>query len=282
MQLTVTYVSGSGNTFTLIREGRRRFPVTVWRQLAPQLCQWTDGLLVLGKPDGEGRVVVQFFNPDGSTGMLCGNGARCAAALLLGDKGGSVRLLFAGREVEATVSGRNVQLRMAPPQQFPRELSLELPAGRLRAWFADVGAPQLVVPVPELAAIGVRRGLQQLEVEHLGRQLRFHAAFAPTGTNVSFYQLAPEGTVEVRTYERGVERETQACGTAALAVALTAWVRDGLQPPVRVLPASRSALLVSWEGQTPAALQALFLEGQTEVLGTDTVEVTLGEEDEWE
>ncbi len=279
MQLSVTYVSGSGNTFTLVRALRRNFPVAVWRRLAPQLCQWTDGLLVLSKADAAGRVPVQFFNPDGSTGMLCGNGARCAAALLSKEMGEVVRLLFAGQELEAVVRGRTVRLRLDPPRQFPQQRSVELPDGRLQGWFADVGAPQLVIPIEELSDRGIR-SVQQVPVEELGRRLRSHPVFAPAGTNVSFYQVENDGAVHVRTYERGVERETQACGTAALAVALTAWVREGLSAPVRILPLSRSPLLVSWEGKTPEGLRALFLEGETEVLGTDTVDVTF-EEEEW-
>ncbi|MCS7169854.1 MAG: diaminopimelate epimerase, partial [Candidatus Kapabacteria bacterium] len=78
----------------------------------------------------------------------------------------------------------------------------------------------------------------------------------------------------------GVERETQACGTAAIAVALTAWIRDRLSPPIPIVPLSRSTLTVAWEGKPPDQLRAIFLEGGAEILGIDTVEVSL-EDDEW-
>jgi diaminopimelate epimerase len=281
MQISVVYASGAGNTFTVVREGRRRFPPAVWRRLAPQLCQWTDGLLVIGKPGADGKVPVQYFNPDGSTGMLCGNGARCAAAIVMGEHRRSVTLLFAGQEIEAVATERGIRLRLAPPRVSPQQRVVALPEGQLTMWFADVGAPQAVIPVAELEAVGFRGTLAQVDMERIGRQIRHHTAFAPAGTNVSVYAVEADGRVWVRTYERGVERETQACGTAALAVALTAWVRDGVRAPVYVVPPSRSLLVVSWQGESPETVQALFLEGSVEVLGTDTLDVELEEEDEW-
>lgn len=280
MQLLVTYVSGAGNTFTVVRESRRPLPAAVWRRLAPQLCQWTDGLLVVGKPGADGKVPVQYFNPDGSTGMLCGNGARCAAALVMGAEKQRVVLRFAGQDVEAVPSEQGIRLRLPPPRRAPQQQRLALPEGALEVWFVDVGAPHVVIPLRQLAALGFSGSLGQVELERLGKQIRHHPAFAPAGTNVSVYTVAEDGQVWVRTYERGVERETQACGTAALAVALTAWVVEKVAPPVRLVPPSRSPLLVEWEGANPQEVGSLFLEGAVEVLGTDSVEVTL--EDEWE
>lgn len=279
MNIAVTYVSGAGNTFTLVREGRRRFPVEVWQRLAPQLCRWTDGLLVLRKADARGVVPVLFFNPDGSTGMLCGNGARCAASIAMGERHRELTLLFADMPISAVTVEGGIRLRLPPPRIFPQERQLRLPTGDLRLWFADVGAPHVVIPIHELSSTGIHSSLEQLPVEQLGRLLRFHPAFAPTGVNVSFYTIAEDGSIQVRTYERGVEQETQACGTAAMAVALTAWSAERLHPPITILPPSRSPLRVDWEGEAPEQLQALFLEGSVEVLGTDTVEVSL-EEDE--
>lgn len=278
MRLRVTYSAGAGNTFTLVRAGRRRLPAAVWQRLVPQLCQWTDGLLVLEPANPDGTVPVLFFNPDGSTGMFCGNGARCAAAHLMGEQPRPVTLLLAGVVVKATPGELGIRLRLPPPKEPPSERELELPTGRLRLWFVDVGAPHVLVPLHELRALGVQERLEHLPVEQLGRRLRLHPAFAPGGVNVSFYTVAQNGQIQIRTYERGVERETRSCGTAALAVALMAWITQAIQPPVTVIPLSRSPLSVDWEGESAEQLQALYLEGGIEVLGTDTVEVTLEEE----
>ncbi len=279
MQLRVTYSSGAGNTFTIVREGRRRLPAAVWQRLAPQLCRWTDGLLVLEPANPDGTVPVLFFNPDGSTGMFCGNGARCAAAFLMGEQPRPITLLLAGVVVGAMPGVLGIRLQLPAPKEPPSEREVELPNGRLRLWVADVGAPHALVPLHELSTLGIRGTLDQVPVDQLGRQLRKHPAFAPGGVNVSFYTVDQSGQLQLRTYERGVERETGSCGTAALAVALTAWLRQEVRPPVTVVPLSRSPLLVDWDGESPEQLRALYLEGAAEVLGTDTVEVSLEEEE---
>ncbi|MCS7176412.1 MAG: diaminopimelate epimerase [Candidatus Kapabacteria bacterium] len=279
MLISVTYVSGAGNTFTLVRERRRRLPLPVWRRLARQLCQWTDGLLLVGQPDANGRIPVHYFNPDGSTGMLCGNGACCAAAVAMDQQRPSVQLLFAGQEIEATATDKGIRLRLGPPPVPPRALSVELPERTLHLWFVDTGSPHAVLPLSELTATSAGESLESVDMEALGRQLRYHPRFAPAGVNVSVYAPAEGGKLRIRTYERGVERETQACGTAAIAVALTAWFRGEALPPVELIPRSRVPLVVDWEGEAAEQLRAVFLEGSVQVLGKDTVEVSLEEEE---
>jgi diaminopimelate epimerase len=276
MRMRVSYLSGAGNAFTVVQSRERRYPPEFWRALAPQLCPWTDGLLVIGAVQPGQPVSVLYFNPDGSTGMFCGNGARCAAAVVLRQQGvvPPVRLVLAGQEVEATPSERGIRLRMAPPARLPEERMVELPDQRLHLWSVDVGAPHALIALEDIGQPATLQQLERFALEPLARQVRYAKEFAPAGVNVSLYVRTQESSFAIRTYERGVEEETGSCGTAAIALALVAMQRYRVRPPVEVLPTSRSLLVVDWEGEFPH-LQALYLEGEVEWVGEDTLEVTL-------
>ena len=180
-----------------------------------------DGLMILGSREGF-DFAMEFFNPDGSSGMMCGNGGRCIAA-------------FASHLGIVPADGRHYVFSAPDGPHSAEILSSEGPvmnvrlsmkdvsgirdtdAGGYSGLFMDTGARHFVVEVP---------GSDGLDVEGEGRRLRHDAAFVPEGTNVDFIEHTGAFSLKLRTFEKGVEAETLACGTGAVAAALAAWSRE--------------------------------------------------------
>ena len=220
--------SGAGNDFVVIdgREG----DVSAFREVPriEALCQEykTDGLMILGMPDQVGHDVMagpdrpsvdftmEFYNPDGSGGMMCGNGGRCIVAFAdyLGIKpaSGGVFLFMApdglhtGEILERPEETLwTVRIKMIDVQGITPMLG---------GYFLNTGTRHFVIFVEDV---------EQVDVDAEGKVLRWNEAFAPIGTNVNFVHVAPDG-LHVRTFEKGVEGETLACGTGLTACALVA------------------------------------------------------------
>ena len=211
---TIYHFSGAGNDFVVIdgREG----DVSAFREVPriEALCQEykTDGLMILGSGDAE--VDFTFYNPDGSGGMMCGNGGRCIVAFAdyLGIKpaSGGVFLFMApdglhtGEILERPEDGLwTVRIKMIDVQGITPMLG---------GYFLNTGTRHFVKFVEDV---------EQVDVDAEGKALRWNEAFAPIGTNVNFVHVAPDG-LHVRTFEKGVEGETLACGTGLTASALVA------------------------------------------------------------
>ncbi len=221
-------MSGAGNDFVLIT-GRRG--TAALKRLAVKLCSrrtgaGTDGLLCVNGA-GRGAVSVRYFNSDGSE-AFCGNGSRCSALWARANrlaKAGRFTLRTSAGDLEAEVTGRG-RVRMSMPDVRGASLRHRgsWPAGVGEVHFLDTGVPHAVVPVKDL---------ERLDVRGLGRALRFHRAFGRGGANVDFVKVSG-GTVRVRTYERGVEDETLACGTGITASAVALALDGRVKPPVRL------------------------------------------------
>ena len=223
---------GTGNDFVVV-DARRPGVASLkraWPAVSRAVCDrragiGADGLLVL-EPSHAADIRMRVFNPDGSEAEMCGNGARCVALYVRngargtghGARGRPVTIETKAGVLSATVRGTRVAMRMTDPTGLTLDYPSAAGSGRRRVGFINTGVPHAVVPVARLNAI---------DVEHLGRALRHHRAFSPGGANVDFIQPDPRRNnyLRVRTYERGVEAETPACGTgvAASAVVQTLW-----------------------------------------------------------
>ena len=210
-------VSGGGNDFLALAEPEETPPperIRAWCRRGVSLG--ADGLFLLRRPAGDAgggeRVVMEYWNADGLPADLCLNGTRCAAQLAfhLGWARDRVRIATAAGEVAARrLDDTRIAVALPAPAEPPREVILEVEARAWTGWAITVGVPHLVLVWPE--------SLRQAPVVPLGRPLRFHPAFAPAGTNVSFVRFPGSDRMEIRTYERGVEDETLSCGTGVLA-----------------------------------------------------------------
>jgi len=256
-------VSGGGNDFLALVEPEREptaDEIRCW--CARGLSVGADGVFTLRRASGEIDVVMRYWNADGHSAALCINGTRCAArlALRLGWARHRFRIAtdagtFGARAVQAT----EIALELPAPAEWPRKRTVELASGPIEGWFVTVGVPHFVV-VSE-------RSLAQVAVNELGAAIRQHESFAPAGTNVDFVRFPSRHAMEIRSFERGVEAETLACGTGTLAS-----VAVGLQLDLADLPVAATTLggfTLTVTGETvDAALRSWSLAGDARVLGT--------------
>jgi diaminopimelate epimerase len=255
-------MSGAGNDFVVI-DNRERVvpePATVFagRVCARQAAVGADGLLLLEKSERK-DFRMRYFNTDGSEAEMCGNGGRCIArfAALVGAAGRTMEFEnLAGDFRAALTEGQRVRLELTEPHSLRLGVEVETSRGRQRVDSLNTGVPHILVPWPDLESAPVR---------DLGRELRRHQAFGPQGTNVNFVRGTGPHDIEVRTYERGVEDETLACGTGSVASAILMTLRGEVAPPVRVRVRSGSTLVVPFrlEGQQA---RDVALEGEASVL----------------
>ncbi len=223
-------LNGSGNDFLLIDNRDGAVKGIDLSRFAAKVCDRSrsigaDGMIFLER-SRRADFRWKFFNADGSVAEMCGNGGRCAArfAAERGIAGRSMAFETLAGIIHAEVSGRRVKLQMTRPRDLALDRTLTLRGKTIRYSFVDTGVPHAVVFV---------RALETVDLPGLGRGIRRHRAFAPRGTNVDFAQ-ARGGTVWMRTYERGVEGETLACGTGAVACGIVCAARGLVRSPVTV------------------------------------------------
>lgn len=199
---------------------------------------------------------MRFFNPDGTEADLCGNGARCVARLAheLGAAPADMRIETAAGDLRARVRGDQVMLDLPEPRDMALNLELTI-EGQTRALHSVViGVPHVLVEPLDWDTMDVAR---------VGAAIRRHALFSPAGTNVDFVKLDPDGLVHIRTFERGVEAETLACGTGITAAAVILACLGRVRPPVSLECAHGDRLSVNFV-LTGAGVKCVTLSGPAE------------------
>lgn len=234
---------GAGNDFLLVDDRAQRFPTgdPAWiaRIAARRTGVGCEGVILI-QPSPRAHFRMRFFNPDGSEVDMCGNGARCVARLAheLGIAPAHLQFETPAGLLTADVSGNQVRLQMTPPTDWRLNRTLKMTTGDRDYGFVNSGVPHVVMPVPDLDAWPVKSA---------GAEIRYHADFAPKGTNANFITVTGPDSLRVRTYERGVEDETLACGTGMVACGLIAGKMGWVRPPVRITCASGDVLVVDYQ-----------------------------------
>jgi len=229
MKIQFWKMSGAGNDFVCVDNRRRKLRLN--RRQISRLCHrqfgiGADGLLLLETASKGADFRMRYYNADGGEAEMCGNGARCFARFaqrLTRFKKKVMILQTKAGPVTAEFLGRQVRVELTPPQALQLDVPLPTSQGQITVHSVNTGVPHAIVFVPDAELVAV------LE---LGRELRFHQAFQPKGTNVNFVQRSGTNSLRVRTYERGVEGETLACGTGVAAAALVAAAVHDLRSPV--------------------------------------------------
>ncbi len=259
-------VSGAGNDFLLIDNLQSTWAID-WPPFARAVCSrpfgvGADGILVVESTDAA-SFSMRYFNADGSHGGMCGNGGRCVAryAVERGISEAAVRFEACGRLYQGDVNGELVTLHLPDVPSQPRAEPFQIQGNESdQGWLIDTGSPHVVFRMDDI---------HDIDVVRMGRIVRNHALAGPSGTNVNFYQVDGDKLL-LRTYERGVEAETLACGTGAVATALVSSVLDGSTSPVRLRVRSGEDLHVEYI-QTPNGFSALTLKGSAHFLFAGTV-----------
>jgi len=233
---------GAGNDFILLNDRPALFPFAD-AALIRRLCDRHAGIgsegLLLIQPSTRGNFRMRFFNPDGFEADMCGNGARCIARLAhdLGIAPACMQIESASGMLEAHVIADAVRLYLPAPADCRCHQVLELDNQTVCCHTINTGVPHAVVETTDLDSTDVGR---------IGAALRHHSIFAPRGTNVNFMTITGAHALRVRTYERGVEAETPACGTGITACALIAGRLGRVTPPVQVTCAHGDTLDVNY------------------------------------
>jgi len=261
-------MSGSGNDFILIDNRRgllKNFKGRKLNRFAADVCTHRmsvggDGLILIepAKNPKQAHFRWRLFNADGTEAELSGNGGRCAARFAYLKKIAPAKMVFetlAG-PIRAEVRGGRVKIQMPTPQSLQLDVKVPVRDKTYVGHFLNTGVPHTVLFVDDPGAV---------EVVPLGRAIRHHALFQPAGTNVNFATIKNPRLVQMRTYERGVEDETLACGTGAVATALIAGALGQGQSPLTLRQQSGMALRVyyRWDGKN---FSHVFLEGDARVV----------------
>ncbi len=249
----------SGNDFVVI--DNRAQVITNPTGFAREICRLhqgagADGLLLFEKSK-QANFKMRIINPDGSEAAACGNGFRCIALYAHEVLKYSSRMLFESGSglIEGEVgAGGTVKVQLVKPRVFEMNGVLEVRGNRMHYAFLDTGVPHVVIFVEELSKI---------DVFETGKAIRHHGHFQPFGTNVNFVEVKNKKEIAVRTYERGVENETLACGTGSTASAVISVSKGYVTSPVTVLTQSGEKLKIEI-AQKGEEITKVFLEGKAQ------------------
>jgi diaminopimelate epimerase len=251
--------SGAGNDFVMIDNWNDEIPLDEQKKFTNDICSSQfkdiDGVIFVDKPlKRHSAVRMNYYNRDGSFGAMCGNGARCIAMYAF--KSGIVKDISFGIEavddeyIAEIIDDLNVKISFPEPKEIRLDLNVEAGFGvgakPLNLSYVNVASDHLVVFLDEKInrlAFAVN-SLDELDINEFGKILRFHEKFQPRGANVNFVLKMSDNEIRIRTYERGVERETLACGTGIVSSAVVSALKDIVKPPVKVLVESGEWLVV--------------------------------------
>ena len=237
-------MSGSGNDFIVIDNRRDLIPRRGMKAFVKAVCRrglsvGADGVIFLQR-SSRANFRWHYFNADGGEAEMCGNGSRCVARFAVLHKIAPKTLTFetlAG-VIHADVGPKAVTVRLPLPADLRLGIPLDIGGKEYDAQFVNTGVPHTVLFVDEVETV---------DVEGLGRTIRRHPAFAPAGTNANFVRVDGPHRLTIRTYERGVEGETLACGTGAVAAAVLAGLLGKVRSPVTLKTRGGPPLKVAFD-----------------------------------
>jgi diaminopimelate epimerase len=267
--LQFTKMNGAGNDFVLIdnRSGDHKFSS---RQIA-FLCDrhrgvGADGVLLVEAPTGQADFRMRYYNSDGGEAEMCGNGARCFTRFVNKITGAFSVLRFetpAGI-IEARADGDLVTLAMSAPHDFVLRRTLDIGGVKLLSHSVNTGVPHVVTFVDDI---------ESTPVQHWGAQIRYHPAFQPNGTNANFIKEIEPGKLAIRTYERGVEGETLACGTGVAAAGLIYAGLNDAPSPVHLRARGGDWLEVGFR-RTGTSFEEVTLKGPAAFVFEGSIEIS--------
>lgn len=265
--LKFTKMNGAGNDFVLL--DNRDLSLQLSAGQIVHLCDrhrgvGADGVLVVEPPEKDADFRMRYYNRDGGEVEMCGNGARCFARFARRFvKSDEIRFETMAGVVSATIEGENVRLHMGEPRDLQLRQPLEVAGRTLEVHSVNTGVPHAVVFVEDLEAVPVRE---------LGASLRYHKHFAPKGTNANFIVKTGPQSLAIRTYERGVEDETLACGTGVIASAIVLHELIGATLPLEVKVRGGDSLMVDFE-ELAGTYRDVTLTGPADIAFTGEIDL---------
>ena len=266
--LRFTKMNGAGNDFILF--DNRKGDIDLDRNQIAHLCDrhrgiGADGLLLLEKPTNGADFRMRYFNADGGEAEMCGNGARCFArfANKVGGQKAKISFETPAGVISSEFKGDWVTLQMTDPTDLRLNVDVPTATENKTVHFLNSGVPHVVIPVAKIDDADVRRD---------GAAIRYHKMFSPNGANVNFIEKRGPDKIAIRTYERGVEDETLACGTGIVASALIFAASEDCEGPVSVLARGGDELQVGFE-KVEGNFRNVTLTGPAEFVFEGTIEI---------
>ena len=264
MKIPFFKMHGSGNDFVVI-DHRTQFLDDDNLRLGEiskficnrQLSVGAHGVLLV-EPSDKADFKMRLFQPDGSEAEMCGNGARCIAKFVfLNEIIENWQMTFETMSgiLDAEIMDDTVKVKLTLPKDLKKNITLQINGQKITGDYIDTGVPHFVI---------FSKDNSQEDVYNTGKIIRFHKEFAPRGTNVNFYTILDSHTISNRTYERGVENETLACGTGSTAAAIISGLHGLTHSPVNVRTKSGLILKVFFD-IAGDEIKNVYLQGDAEV-----------------
>ena len=266
--LRFTKMNGAGNDFVLF--DNRAGDIHLKPEQIARICDrhrgvGADGILLLEEAVNGADFRMRYYNRDGGEAEMCGNGARCFArfASQVAGAGGKISFETPAGIIGAELHQDLVTLQMSDPKDLRLDLELSAGSSTRTVHFINTGVPHVVVPM---------RRVDEVDVRSEGAAIRRHATFSPAGANVNFIEKRGPNQIAIRTYERGVEDETLACGTGVVASALIFAATEKVNEPIGVIVRSGAELEVNFQ-RTGEKFSDVTLAGPAEFVFEGTIEV---------
>ena len=234
MEVLFTKMNGAGNDFVVLDNRSGRYDELSKEQIAA-VCErhrgvGADGLLAVEEAQAGSPSDYRFryYNADGGEAEMCGNGARCFARFarnLTPELEDEISFDTIAGPLMATFPNGDVCIAMSKPIDLRRDLSLDISGESQTINYINTGVPHAILQVPDVESV---------DIKSIGAAIRYHEEFAPAGTNANIFSVIEPGHIAVRTYERGVEDETLACGTGVVANAIVHHLLTGAPSPVAI------------------------------------------------
>jgi len=274
MEITFTKMNGAGNDFVVLDNRAGKYDgldtASIEKICARHSGVGADGLLMVDEP-AEGSTSdyrFRYYNSDGGEAEMCGNGARCFARfarnLHRGNLAEEITFDTIVGKLRATFPGEDVCINMTQPFDLRENISLDLDGETQIVHFINTGVPHVVLPVDDVESVDIAK---------VGRSLRYHEEFAPAGANANVFSVIEPGHIRVRTYERGVEGETLACGTGVVANAIVHHLLTGVQAPVAVNVRCGDTLKVNFHRDSAGVFQDVELIGPANFVFTGEISI---------
>jgi diaminopimelate epimerase len=268
-----TKMQGAGNDFIIINNMELKIPVEKLSVIAKKLCQrkvsiGADGFMVVDFPEGDADFKMRFYNQDGSIGEMCGNGARCISRYAFLNKIAKQNMKFetgAGIVSAEVLENRLVKVLLNKPEIIKLDNDIEIDNEKYECSYIELGNPGL----PHAVVKFDLQNSEDSEVFEVGRKIRFYEGF-PKGANVNFFEVVDDSTAIVKTYERGVEGITLACGTGSASVAVALMLKGYLKGTKAKIIVPGGELFIEVE-RIDNYIEKLYLIGDTNIIAIGKV-----------
>ncbi|MDP1677768.1 MAG: diaminopimelate epimerase [Bacteroidota bacterium] len=276
MKISFTKMSGAGNDFVVV--DNRNGIITDPHQFTIAVCNrrlgiGADGVLLV-ETSNIADFTMRYYNADGTDAGMCGNGGRCIAKFAF-DNGivskASFKFEALGYVYESSrINSTLYELKMKNPADYKPNQEIKLDKRTIKGNYLNTGTDHSVIFMEDNPEIGE---LDTADVFNLGRSIRYDKTYQPKGTNVNFVSKIDPNNVKIRTYERGVEDETLACGTGSVASALLSSTKFQMKSPVKVKVLSGAILEISFEKKADGSFSNVILKGPAENVFKGTINV---------